>query len=189
MNAQAKYRVEPIAQVRARLVREQAILQYMLFRQVETEPSIVSCGELDEHLPAFLTHERYLPYLLVEGDAALCLRHFPASSIDMVITSPPYWNQREYGGPNSIGGEASIQDYVASLLSVFAEVKRVLKRAGSFWLNIGDAYRDKNLCGVPWRVAIALQDQQGWILRNDIVWNKLKGSPDNAKDKVRNVHE
>jgi len=65
----------------------------------------------------------------------------------------------------------------------------VLKPTGSFWLNLGDTYRDKNLCGVPWRVAIALQDRQQWILRNDIVWNKLKGAPDNTKDKLRNVHE
>lgn len=129
------------------------------------------------------------PYLLMEGDARICLQRLPVNSVDMVVTSPPYWRQREYAHINSIGGEASIQEYVASLLCIFAEVKRVLKPTGSLWLNLGDVYEDKNLCGIPWRVAIALQDSQRWILRNDIVWNKLKGSPDNAKDKLRNIHE
>ncbi|HEX5271525.1 MAG TPA: site-specific DNA-methyltransferase, partial [Gemmataceae bacterium] len=78
---------------------------------------------------------------------------------------------------------------VAHLLAVFGKVKRVLKRTGSFWLNIGDAYFHKNLVGLPWRVALALTDRQGWILRNSIVWNKVKGGPDNACDKLRNVHE
>lgn len=128
-------------------------------------------------------------YLLIAGDAASCLRLLPAESIDTVVTSPPYWNQREYPHPLAIGSEDSLQAYIAALLRVFAEVKRVLKSTGSFWLNLGDTYRDKNLCGVPWRVAISLQDTQGWILRNSVVWNKLKGGPDNARDKLRNVHE
>jgi len=72
---------------------------------------------------------------------------------------------------------------------VFGKVHRVLKRTGSFWLNIGDAYNKKNLLGLPWRVALAMTDQQRWILRNSIVWNKVKGGPDNAIDKLRNVHE
>jgi site-specific DNA-methyltransferase (adenine-specific) len=73
-------------------------------------------------------------------------------------------------------------------MSIFRHLKRVLKPDGSFWLNIGDTYVKKNLMGIPWRVALALQDD-GWILRNAVVWDKMKGSPDNAKDKLRNVHE
>jgi site-specific DNA-methyltransferase (adenine-specific) len=68
-------------------------------------------------------------------------------------------------------------------------VKRVLKPEGSFWLNIGDSYQSKNLLGIPWRVAIEMTDRQGWILRNSVIWHKVKGGPDNANDKLRNVHE
>jgi DNA modification methylase len=65
----------------------------------------------------------------------------------------------------------------------------VLKSTGSLWLNIGDSYEHKQLLGIPWRLAIAMMDRQGWILRNSIIWNKVKGGPDNARDKLRNVHE
>ena len=129
------------------------------------------------------------PFLLLEGEALAVLRFFPTASIDCVMTSPPYWNQREYASADAIGGEASREGYIEALLAVFGEVKRVLKPKGSFWLNLGDTYKNKNLCGMPWRVAIALQDSQGWILRNSIVWNKQKGAPDNSKDKLRNIHE
>lgn len=129
------------------------------------------------------------PYLLLEGDALQSLRHFPAHSIDMVLTSPPYWQQREYAHAGSSGSELTLSAYVEGLLQVLAEVRRVLKPEGSLWLNLGDVYENKNLCGVHWRVAIAMQDRQNWILRNEVVWNKVKGSPDNAKDKLRNMHE
>ena len=72
---------------------------------------------------------------------------------------------------------------------MFAALKRVLKPTGSFWLNMGDAYQNKNLLGLPWRVALTLTDQQGWILRNSVIWNKVKGGMDNSKDKLRNIHE
>lgn len=128
-------------------------------------------------------------YALIEADARSALRAMPAACVDMVITSPPYWQQREYAHPASIGRESSARDYIDALLTVFAEVRRVLTPSGSFWLNLGDSYREKGLCGIPWRVAIALQDSQEWILRNDVVWHKLKGAPDNTKDKLRNLHE
>jgi DNA modification methylase len=130
-----------------------------------------------EHHPLFLA-----------GDSLEVLRGLPAESIDFVMTSPPYWGQRAYAG-GGIGLEATHTDYIRDLLAVFAEVNRVLKSTGSFWLNIGDAYRNKCQIGIPWRVALAMTDEQGWILRNDIVWNKVKGGMDNAKDKFRNVHE
>lgn len=103
------------------------------------------------------------------------------------MTSPPYWKKREYQN-GGIGLEADFAQYIKNLLAIFAQVKRVLKSTGSFWLNIGDTYQQKGLAGIPWRVALALVDHQGWIIRNDIIWNKLKG-PDNAKDKLRNIHE
>jgi site-specific DNA-methyltransferase (adenine-specific) len=104
------------------------------------------------------------------------------------MTSPPYWGQRQYASVG-IGEEANFKDYVRDLSAVCGEVKRVLKSSGSFWLNIGDTYQDKRLLGIPWRVALELTDNQGWLLRNDVIWNKVKGGPDNAKDKLRNIHE
>jgi DNA modification methylase len=104
------------------------------------------------------------------------------------MTSPPYWGKREYQG-GGIGMEDSHEDFISSLLHVCREVYRTLKPTGSFWLNIGDTYCNKGMLGIPWRVALAMIDRQGWILRNQVVWNKVKGSPDNADDKLRNVHE
>jgi DNA modification methylase len=149
---------------------------------------LVSLNQIQQKSQKFL-QDSSLPYLLIEGDASACLQFLPSDCIDMVITSPPYWRKREYANSHSIGGETSIQDYINSLLHVFSEVKRVLKPTGSLWLNLGDTYKNKNLSGIPWRVTIALQDTQGWILRNSVVWNKLKGVPDNADDKLRNIHE
>ncbi len=126
--------------------------------------------------------------LFLLGDSLKVLASFPPSCIDCCMTSPPYWGQRAYSG-GGIGLEATYGEYVESLLAVIAEVKRVLKPTGSFWLNIGDTYSRKSLIGIPWRVALAMTDRQGWILRNSIIWNKVKGGPDNAKDKLRNVHE
>lgn len=129
----------------------------------------------------------YHPLFLL-GDTAVVLDELHTESIDCAMTSPPYWGQRSYSG-GGIGLEERYEDYIAHLLNIFGKLQRVLKRTGSFWLNIGDAYSKKNLLGLPWRVALAMTDQQGWILRNSIVWNKVKGGPDNATDKLRNVHE
>lgn len=126
--------------------------------------------------------------LFLQGDAAAVLRDLPAASIDFAMTSPPYWGQRSYSG-GGIGLERDYSAYVRNLTAIFAELRRVLKSTGSFWLNIGDAYLGKNLVGLPWRVALTLTDQQGWVLRNDVIWNKVKGGPDNTADKLRNVHE
>lgn len=130
-------------------------------------------------------HEEYLPYC---GDAGEVLKDFPAQSVHCCITSPPYWSQRKYAGESTLGHEPSVQEYAQHLCQIFQSLKRVLRDDGSLWLNIGDTYRNKNLMGVPWCVALALQDD-GWILRNAIVWDKVKGNPCNAKDKLRNVYE
>ena len=126
--------------------------------------------------------------LLLNGDALQVLRSLPEACIDMVMTSPPYWGKREYHG-GGIGLEEDYREFVRDLAAVFAEVKRVLKPTGSFWLNLGDTYSGKGLVGVPWRVALTLTDEQGWVLRNSVVWNKLKSGMDNSKDRLGNIHE
>ncbi len=126
--------------------------------------------------------------LFVVGDSVDVLRSVPAGCIDCCLTSPPYWGHRAYAG-GGIGEEPTPQEYVSRLLRVLDEVRRVLKSTGSLWLNLGDTYKAKSLVGLPWRVALALTDQQGWVLRNSVVWNKVKGGPDNATDKLCNMHE
>jgi site-specific DNA-methyltransferase (adenine-specific) len=127
-------------------------------------------------------------YRVLQGDALDVLKSLPAASVDMCMTSPPYWGHREYE-TSGIGREDSWGEYLAALCAILAEVGRVLKPQGSVWLNIGDSYDTKGLVGVPWRVAIALMDRHGWIMRNNVIWNKVKGAPDNSKDKLRNIHE
>jgi DNA modification methylase len=134
----------------------------------------------------YIRGDSYQP-LFFCGNAREVLDQLPDESIDVCMTSPPYWNKREYHN-GGIGLEEDPAAYLRNLLDIFTQVKRVLKQSGSFWLNLGDTYVSKGLVGLPWRVAIALMDQQQWILRNDVIWNKIKG-PDNSQDKLRNVHE
>lgn len=126
--------------------------------------------------------------LLLNGDAVTILRSLPNECIDFVMTSPPYWGKREYEN-GGIGMEKHYRDFIKNLAIIFAEIKRTLKPEGSFWLNLGDTYSDKGLVGIPWRVVFELVDNQGWILRNSVIWNKLKGGMDNSKDRLGNVHE
>lgn len=126
--------------------------------------------------------------VFINGNALDVLKSMPDQSIDMCMTSPPYWGQRQYEG-GGIGLEKNHQDFIKDICEVFLELKRVLKDEGSFWLNIGDTYKNKSLLGIPWRIAFELIDNQGWILRNSVIWNKVKGAPDNSKDKLRNIHE
>lgn len=140
-----------------------------------------------ERVGAYLSSGSTRP-LFLQGDSLEVLQAIPDDSVDCVVTSPPYWMKREYLG-GGIGLEAEYRDYIADLCSICAEVHRVLKPSGSFWLNIGDSYHDKHLLQIPNRVAIRLTDEVGFILRNEVVWNKLKGAPDNAKDKLRNLWE
>lgn len=128
------------------------------------------------------------PHLLLAGDAAQVLGELPAASVDMVMTSPPYWKQRLYDGAG-IGAEKTSAQYLDDLLAVTAQIKRVLAPHGSFWLNLGDTYERKSLAAIPWRAAIRMIDEQGWILRNDVVWSKLKGGMDTAPDRLASTHE
>lgn len=148
---------------------------------------IVPTSEAEPQLLEYLAAPRYSP-LYVAGDAVEVLRRFPADSFDCCMTSPPYWRKRQYSN-GGIGMERSYDDYIARLSAVLAEVQRVLKPTGSLWLNLGDSYKNKSLAGIPWRVAFRLTDEQNWILRNSVVWNKIKGGPDNTRDRLRNVHE
>lgn len=148
--------------------------------------SIVSA----RHAEAFNEYRRgqWFQPLLLAGGALEVLKTLPAESIDFVMTSPPYWGKREYES-GGIGLEADYRDFVKDLAAICLELKRVLKSTGSFWLNLGDTYSDKGLVGIPWRVAFELTDNQGWTLRNSVIWNKLKGGMDNSKDRLGNVHE
>ena len=155
----------------------------------ETADVAASVDSMQAHtsFADYLAKDSVVPLFLC-GDAVELLHDFPHESIDFCMTSPPYWGQRQYAA-QGIGLESSHLHYVDRLLTVFREVYRVLKATGSFWLNLGDAYQDKQLLGLPWRVALALTDQQRWILRNSVIWNKVKGGPDTARDRLRNVHE
>jgi len=126
--------------------------------------------------------------LFLCGSVVNVLRELPEDSFDFCMTSPPYWGKRQYDN-GGIGLEADYTEYIENLLAIFAEVHRVLKPTGSFWLNIGDSYLKKHLLGIPWQVALQMNSRQGWVLRNQVVWNKIKGGPDNALDKLRTVHE
>lgn len=126
--------------------------------------------------------------LFILGNAFSTLQCLPNNSIDFCMTSPPYWAKREYHN-GGIGLELSYHEYISNLTDVFKQVYRVLKPTGSFWLNIGDTYQNKKLIGIPWRVALKLTDEQSWVLRNSVIWNKVKGGLDNTNDRLRNVHE
>jgi site-specific DNA-methyltransferase (adenine-specific) len=152
-----------------------------------------------------------------QGDALHTLRCLPAQSVQCVITSPPYWGLRDYAVPDQIGLEPTLSQFINRLIAVFAEVRRVLRDDGVFWLNIGDGYtsgnrgwrapdkknparamsirpdtpeglKPKDLMGIPWRLALALQED-GWYLRADIVWNKPNAMPESVKDRPTRAHE
>lgn len=151
---------------------------------------------------------------LHHGAAVDVLRTMTDGSVDCCVTSPPYFGLRDYGVDGQQGLEASPAEYVAGMVEVFAEVRRVLADDGTLWLNIGDSYSTgttgcppsntrnrtghvartgatigpKNLLGIPWRLAFALQDD-GWILRNDIIWTKPNGMPEAVTDRMSTKHE
>lgn len=151
------------------------------------KPRLPTAEDAGAFFGSYAAGDDIAPLFLV-GDSLDVLRSLPSEAVDCIVTSPPYWGQRDYGG-GGIGLEETWQQYVRDLLAICNELRRVLKDSGSFWLNIGDAYHKKNLLGLPWRVALAMTDEQGWTLRNSVVWNKVKGGMDNSTDKLRNVHE
>lgn len=126
---------------------------------------------------------------LYHGDALAVLRELPDRDVDCIVTSPPYFGLRDYGVDGQIGAEATPAEFVAAMVAVFREARRVLADDGTLWLNLGDSYgAGKNLLGIPWRVALALQDD-GWILRNEVIWNKPNAMPEPVKDRLASRHE
>jgi site-specific DNA-methyltransferase (adenine-specific) len=123
------------------------------------------------------------------GDALEQLAKLPADSVHMCMTSPPYWNLRDYGHADQLGREESADDYVNNIADVMDDVKRVLRPDGSLWLNLGDTYDDKDLQQIPARVALELQER-GWILRNRVTWVKPGGGPpESANDRLNTETE
>ena len=112
----------------------------------------------------------------------------PDNSVHCVITSPPYWKQRDYQTSRQIGAEDTAQEYVDAISGVSDSVRRVLRDDGTFWLNIGDKYDNGNLIGLPWMVAQTLKDD-GWILRNEIIWHKPAPMPQGDIDRCTQAHE
>ncbi len=168
---------------------------------------------------------------IYQGDALEVLRSLPSESVHCCITSPPYWGLRDYGVAGQLGLEPTPEEYVAKMVEVFAEVRRVLRDDGTLWLNLGDSYaksksnnggysdkstlagfsrpdtkgrqanesgtkikltcaglKPKDLIGIPWRVAFALQ-ADGWYLRSDIIWAKPNPMPESVTDRPTRAHE
>ncbi len=125
---------------------------------------------------------------IINADAITALSAMPSSFAHTVVTSPPYYGQRDYGLDEQIGNEASPEAYIRRLLAVFSELRRVMRDDGTFWLNIGDKYLDGALLGMPWRVALAMV-QDGWVLRSDIIWHKSNAMPHSVKTRPTTDHE
>ena len=155
--------------------------------------------------------------VMYQGDAHCVLQRLPDCSVQTIVTSPPYWGLRDYSIPDQLGLEGTLTQYIHSLRAVFSEARRVLKEDGVLWLNIGDGYtsgnrgwrapdkknparamsvrpdtpnglKAKDLLGIPWKLAFALQDD-GWYLRADIVWHKPNAMPESVKDRPTRSHE
>ena len=122
------------------------------------------------------------------GDNLFHLTNIPDNSVDMCVTSPPYYNLRDYKNSGQIGAENTVKDFVENLCKVFDEIHRVLKPTGSCWVNIGDTYDKKRLLQVPSRFEIAMCDR-GWHLRNEIIWSKPNPQPISSKDRFWGNHE
>lgn len=149
------------------------------------------------------------------GDALEKLRELPPESVHACVTSPPYYNLRDYGIDGQIGREQTPEEYVAKLVDVFREVRRVIRQDGTAWVNIGDSYatrsgpqpptntrnscghtekrtpsgyKYKDLIGIPWLLAFALR-ADGWYLRQDIIWNKSNCMPESVRDRCTKSHE
>lgn len=127
---------------------------------------------------------------VLHGDVRELARRMPGESVDCIVTSPPYFGHRRYsdGDRRELGREVDPATYVSALVACLMETRRALRADGTLWLNLGDTYRDGRLLGVPWRVAHALQDE-GWILRSDIIWHKPNAMPHSVKNRPTHDHE
>lgn len=154
---------------------------------------------------------------ILTGDALAMLRTLPDQSVQCCVTSPPYWGLRNYSVAGQIGLEPTVEEHLLTLVQVFREVRRVLRDDGTVWVNYGDTYlcnqgagfngnkrlpeqarrvsvrrpawaKPKDLLGLPWRLAFALQSD-GWYLRSDIIWHKPNPMPESVKDRPIRAHE
>jgi len=119
---------------------------------------------------------------IYQGDALELMKRMNDESVDCIITSPPYWQKRDYQIAGQIGLEKDFRDYLAKLIAIFTEAKRVLKSSGTMFINISDSYFDKSLMLIPQRLQIALVDD-GWIQRNEIIWKKPNVMPSSVLDR------
>ena len=155
--------------------------------------------------------------LLFCGDAQRALRMLPDESVQTVVTSPPYWSLRDYRVPDQTGRDESLRSYIRSIVDTFEELRRVLRLDGTVWLNVGDSYtsgnrryrapdrknraramqvrpttpeglKPKDLIGVPWRLAFALQEA-GWWVRSEVIWHKPNAHPESVRDRPTKAHE
>ncbi len=158
-----------------------------------------------------------MKHTILNGDVIACLRSLPDACVQCVVTSPPYWGLRDYGVEGQIGLEPTPEEHVEKMVEVFREVRRVLRDDGTLWLNLGDCYaassrkdengcsnrsefpempgrspsgllKPKDLVGMPWRIAFALQ-ADGWTLRSDIIWHKPNPMPESVRDRPTKSHE
>ena len=125
---------------------------------------------------------------VLHGDALRQLQVLPDGLVDTIVTSPPYYYQRDYSGEHQLGLEETPEAYIGRLATVFRECRRTLKDSGSLWLVLGDKYLDGEQLGMPWRVALALK-ADGWILRSDIIWHKPNAMPSAVKTRPTTDHE
>ncbi|WP_414657254.1 DNA-methyltransferase [Deinococcus sp. VB343] len=128
------------------------------------------------------------PFQRVHKGDATSMPFLEDNSVDLIVTSPPYWKKRDYGVVGQIGQESTPGAYVASIIKALDEWKRILRPSGSIFLNIGDTYWKKSLQGIPSLIE-ARARQEGWILRNRIIWVKKQGVPEPARDRLANRHE
>jgi len=126
------------------------------------------------------------PPILV-GDAARLLKKVPNQSVQAIITSPPYWGQRDYGHEAQLGQEPKPDVYIKRLVRVLATAMKTLKPDGVLWLNLGDTYHDRELQGIPWQVALAFKKHA--LLRAEVIWSKPAGLPESVKDRPTRSHE
>ena len=155
--------------------------------------------------------------LLIRGCAEDALSRLPDNSVQTVVTSPPYWSLRDYDVDSQIGRDESLPEYIESIVSTFDQLRVVLRDDGTVWLNIGDAYtsgnrryrapdkksraramavrpqtpeglKPKDLIGLPWRIAFALQDA-GWWVRSEVIWVKPNAYPESVQDRPTLDHE
>ncbi len=125
---------------------------------------------------------------IILGDCRKSLSLLPDESVQCIVTSPPYFRQRDYGVAGQVGCESSVSEYVSELRAIFHECKRVLKRDGLLWVNLGDKFEDGLLLGVPWRTCFALSDD-GWQLRSDVIWQKPNAMPSSVRTRPTQDHE